>query len=166
MSPLSDFMALMADKSTDQRVHGGQRVMETRARHADIAAPFIEGGDCWNEIAMAFHVPCFLVNPVLASGDGESIREARIVGQVEQLEALVRATGQGLSSIDAQLLSPAWLNKGNGWRLERIKRVARGAHPFKRNAPTAYRLDVESGASYVLADDVARTQRYTWTPIL
>jgi len=119
------------------------------------------------EVAMPVQMPFFLVSPKVALEDGEHHVETKLLAYVEQLDELVRTTGQSLAALDAQLLSPGWLNEQSGWRLERLVRVSRGRHPLKPREQAAVRFEVASGRHYVMKnDDRTKVDRYQWIPCL
>jgi hypothetical protein len=119
------------------------------------------------EVAMPTEMPFFLVYAKVALKDGEHYVETRLLAYLEQLDELVHATGQSLEDLDAQLLSPSWLNKQSGWRLERLVGVSHGRHPLKPRADPAIRFEVAAGHHYVLKnDDRLKVDRLQWIPCL
>lgn len=119
------------------------------------------------EIAITTHMPFFLVSPKFALEDGEHYVETRLLTHVAQLDELVRATGQSLAALDAQLLSPSWLNEQSSWRLERLVGISLGRHPLKPRAQPATRFEVDSGRYYILKnDDRLKIDRFQWSPCL
>ncbi|MEH6461554.1 hypothetical protein [Chitinimonas sp. JJ19] len=119
------------------------------------------------EVAMPVQMPFFLVSPRVALEDGEHHVETKLFAYIEQLDELVRTSGQSLEALDAQLLSPGWLNEQSGWRLERLVGISRGQHPLKPRAQPAVRFEVASGRQYVMKnDDRTKVDRYQWIPCL
>lgn len=82
--------------------------------------------------------------------------EDRFVSQVEMLNdetklfELITAQGEDFVLDELQVVSPSWINKSGGWRMERLTSVSVG---YDKNDIPVCLMEVESGAVYVDVHD-------------
>lgn len=69
-----------------------------------------------------------------------------MVNDEPRLVELLIAQGESLVIQEVQVVTPAWMNKGSGWKMEKLKSLSMG---FNQVAVPICVLEVESGDVYV-----------------
>lgn len=119
-----------------------------RSHQSDMAGMpgmFGDGLMHWHSVSRALATHWYHVS-VQRFHDGQFRNHTEMPNDEAQLVELLLAQDQNLVVQEVQVMTPAWMNKGAGWRLENLTSLSMG---FSRAEVPICVLEVESGDVYV-----------------
>lgn len=102
----------------------------------------------WQYVEQTTHCPWFYVRVGRQQG-GEALTSMVMLASVSALEKLLNEQGADIWLLDVQLVSPAYLNGSDGWKMERLLEVREMVDNTSEEA--AYVYSLEGGHTYTEA---------------
>ncbi|EKT4460452.1 hypothetical protein QEL84_001195 [Pseudomonas putida] len=112
---------------------------------AGVPGMFGDGLMHWHSVSRALATHWYHVS-VQRFHDGQFRNYTEMPNDEAQLVELLLAQDQNLVVQEVQVMTPAWMNKGAGWKLENLNSLAMG---FNQAEVPICVLEVESGEVYV-----------------
>lgn len=103
----------------------------------------------WQYVEQTTHCPWFYVKIGRRQGS-EALTSMVLIPSISALEQLLDEQGADIWLLDVQLVSPAYLNGSEGWKMERLLEVRETLDDM--SAGTAYVYSLEGG--HVYTEDV------------
>ncbi|MBC3234150.1 hypothetical protein [Pseudomonas lurida] len=102
----------------------------------------------WQYVEQTTHCPWFYVKVGRQQGT-ETLNSMVLIPSISALEQLLNEQGADIWLLDVQLVSPAYLNGGEGWKMERLLEVRETVDDISEEA--AYVYSLEGGHIYTEA---------------
>ncbi|VVM54297.1 hypothetical protein [Pseudomonas fluorescens] len=102
----------------------------------------------WQYVEQTTHCPWFYVNVGRQQGT-QKLNSMVLIPSISALEQLVNEQGADIWLLDVQLVSPAYLNGSEGWKMERLLEVRETVDDISEEA--AYVYSLEGGHIYTEA---------------
>lgn len=94
----------------------------------------------WQYVEQTTHCPWFYVR-VGRQQDGEALTSMVMLPSISALEQLLSGQGAATWVLDVQLVSPAYLNGSDGWKMERLLEVRETVDDMSEEAAYVYSLE-------------------------
>lgn len=118
-------------------------------KNAEISLGAYLGDDStqyWQCVEQTTHCPWFYVKVGRQQGS-EVLASMVLIPSISALEQLLSEQGPDIWLIDVQLVSPAYLNGSDGWRMERLLEVREAVDDTNDGASCVYSM--EGGHIYI-----------------
>ena len=102
----------------------------------------------WQYVEQTTHCPWFYVKVGRQQGT-ETLNSMVLIPSISVLEQLLNEQGENIWLLDVQLVSPAYLNGSEGWKMERLLEVCETVDDISEEA--AYVYSLEGGHIYTEA---------------
>lgn len=112
-------------------------------KHAEISLGAYLGDSsvqCWQYIEQTTHCPWFYVT-VGRRHDCETLTSMILIPSVSALEQLIGEEGTDIWLLDVQLVSPAYLNGSDGWKMEKLLEIREAVDETNKEATYVYSLE-------------------------
>ncbi|UIN53876.1 hypothetical protein [Pseudomonas kribbensis] len=94
----------------------------------------------WQYVEQTNHCPWFYVS-VGRQQDAEALTSMVMLPSISAFEKLLNEQGADIWLLDAQLVSPAYLNGSDGWKMERLLEVRETVGDTSEEAAYVYSLE-------------------------
>lgn len=94
----------------------------------------------WQYVEQTTHCPWFYVRVGRQQGS-EALTSMVMLPSISALEQLLNEQGADIWLLDVQLVSPAYLNGSDGWKMERLLEVRETADDMSEEAAYVYCLE-------------------------
>ncbi|WLG83689.1 hypothetical protein PSH97_21690 [Pseudomonas cucumis] len=107
----------------------------------------------WQYVEQTTHCPWFYVKVGRRQGS-EALTRMVLIPSISALEQLLNEQGADIWLLDVQLVSPAYLNGGDGWKMEKLLEMRETVDDIRE---AAYVYSLEGGHFYTEALGACRS---------